>query len=208
LLKAIEELSINESVTKFIILLAVFDVLLHKLSGKEDLTVLSSFSGRSFTEIENLIGYFNNTLPIRLNLLKLETLTFRKLLEHIRKIVLEAYDHRVLPFGEMKNFFSSEPKNSCHKKASLSVKFLYDNFLTRSVNLPELKIDICQSDIEILTNSDLILFITETKDWIHGQLIGRENLFDIKQMSTIADDYCYLMEKLLVYPDQIIDNNF
>jgi amino acid adenylation domain-containing protein len=199
LINAIEKLCVSQGVTKFIILLAVYNVLLYKSSGERDFTVFTSFSGRSYPEVEKLIGYFNSSLPIRYR--HEETFTFKSLLKYIKKTATEAYDNRLLPFTKIKNFFAAEAE----KNNRISVKFLYDNFSVREIELPELKISVRQSDIEILANSDSILFLTESKSGIEGSLLFRSELFELSQVNAMIDNYCSLTRELVDNPDRLIN---
>ncbi|MET7305476.1 condensation domain-containing protein, partial [Embleya sp. NPDC005575] len=55
----------NEGVSLFMTLLAVFQVLLSKYSGQEDIAVGTPIAGRNRAEIEDMIGFFVNTLVMR-----------------------------------------------------------------------------------------------------------------------------------------------
>src|SRR5208337_3065294 len=58
----------RENVTLFMTLLAAFKVLLARYSGQDDLVVGSPFTGRNHVDLQGLIGFFVNTLPLRTNL--------------------------------------------------------------------------------------------------------------------------------------------
>jgi len=59
-------LSQAEGGTLFITLLAAFDALLSRYSGQDDIVVGTPIAGRNHAEIAGLIGFFANTLPLRL----------------------------------------------------------------------------------------------------------------------------------------------
>jgi amino acid adenylation domain-containing protein len=61
----IKELSLSSGATLYMTLLSAFKVLLYRYSGQEDICVGSPVAGRSHQEIEGLIGFFVNTLPLR-----------------------------------------------------------------------------------------------------------------------------------------------
>ena len=50
--------------TPFAVLLASFQLFLHKLTGQPDLLIVTDIAGRDRTELEGLIGFFINVLPI------------------------------------------------------------------------------------------------------------------------------------------------
>ena len=63
--KEIMALCKAQNVTGFAFLLAAFKILLHKYSGQQDILVGSPFTDRDRVELEEMIGFFNNTLVLR-----------------------------------------------------------------------------------------------------------------------------------------------
>jgi amino acid adenylation domain-containing protein/non-ribosomal peptide synthase protein (TIGR01720 family) len=96
---SLKELARREGVTLFMLLLALFDVLLHRRSGQGDLLVGSPIANRARPETEPLIGFFLNTLVLRAQLD--DTLTFGELLQRVRETCLGAYAHQDLPFERL-----------------------------------------------------------------------------------------------------------
>lgn len=86
----------QSSVTPFMTLLATFQTLLYRYTGQEDLLVGSAFAGRNRREVHDLIGFFVNTLPLRVSLAGEPT--FMELLGRVREVALAAYAHQDLPF--------------------------------------------------------------------------------------------------------------
>ncbi len=96
---ALKALSQREGTTLFMTLLAGFKTLLSRYSGQEDIVVGSPFTNRQRAEVEGLIGFFVNTVPLRTDLSG--DLNFRQLLQRVKATALEAYDHRELPFEKL-----------------------------------------------------------------------------------------------------------
>lgn len=86
----------REGATPYMVLLAAFDVLLHRLTGQEDFGVGTPVAGRTRPELEPLIGLFVNTLVLRARVDRRET--FAALLRDVRRTALEAHAHQALPF--------------------------------------------------------------------------------------------------------------
>ncbi|HEX6861604.1 MAG TPA: condensation domain-containing protein, partial [Thermoanaerobaculia bacterium] len=83
----------------FMGLLAVFQTLLARLSGQDDVAV-GTFSGnRGRFELEGLIGFFINTLALRTDLSGEPSL--RELLGRVREVTLGAYAHQEIPFEKL-----------------------------------------------------------------------------------------------------------
>lgn len=92
----LEQLSKEEGVTLFMTLLAVFNVLLYRYSGQEDLCTGTAVAGRRQRAAEQLVGFFINMLVIRIQLSG--ACSFRELLAQVKQTTLAAFDHQDIPF--------------------------------------------------------------------------------------------------------------
>jgi len=82
--------------TLYMVLLAVYALLLSKYTGQEDVTVGCAVAGRQHEDLRNLIGLFINALPLR-NFPE-NTLTFLEFLERVKQNTLNAFDNQGYPF--------------------------------------------------------------------------------------------------------------
>ncbi|MFJ5033069.1 amino acid adenylation domain-containing protein [Streptomyces sp. NPDC088560] len=82
--------------TPYMALLAVFQILLHRYTGQDDIVVGVPTALRSSAEVEPLIGYFVNTLPIRVGVGG--DAGFETVLTRVRDACLGAYAHQDVPF--------------------------------------------------------------------------------------------------------------
>ena len=89
----------REGWTAFMALLAGFGALLARYGGQEDLVVGSPIANRGRLELEGPIGFFTNTLPLRLDLAG--DPAFRALGRRVRATALDAYAHQDLPFEKL-----------------------------------------------------------------------------------------------------------
>lgn len=96
---AIKKLSQQENATLFMTLLSAFVALLHRYSQQYDIVVGVPLAGRNQTEIENLIGFFVNSIVIRTQLPT--DISFTELLQKVKAISLEAFAHGDLPFEKL-----------------------------------------------------------------------------------------------------------
>jgi len=64
---AVNALAQRTDSSAYMVLLAAFMALLHRWSGETDLTVGSPIANRPRKELEGLIGFFVNTLALRVN---------------------------------------------------------------------------------------------------------------------------------------------
>jgi hypothetical protein len=86
----------QRGVTTFMTTVAALNALLYKYTNQREIALGSPIANRNRAEIENLIGFFSNTLVLRASVD--ERLTFIDLLEQAREMALGAYAHQDLPF--------------------------------------------------------------------------------------------------------------
>ncbi len=95
----LEEVGRQGSSTLFMVLLAAFQVWLHRITGREDLAVGVPSANRGRPEIERLIGFFVNNLVIRADLSG--DPPFAEVVARVREAALFAYAHPDLPFEKL-----------------------------------------------------------------------------------------------------------
>ena len=96
---ALAGLARRQGATLFMVLLAAFDVLLHRCGGQDDVRVGTPIAGRNRQELEPLIGFFVNTLVLRADLAGDPPLA--RLLGQLRAVTLDAYALQDLPFQQL-----------------------------------------------------------------------------------------------------------
>ncbi|MCP4218698.1 MAG: amino acid adenylation domain-containing protein, partial [bacterium] len=97
--KALRELADSRGMTPFMLLLAMFNLLLSRLSGAEDIIVGTPAAGRVHARLHGIIGMFVNTLPIRLAVLKDKG--FIDFLEEVKQTTLAAFDNQEYQFEDL-----------------------------------------------------------------------------------------------------------
>jgi amino acid adenylation domain-containing protein len=85
-----------QGVTPFMLLLAAYQVLLHRYTGQDDILVGSPMAGRTHPDLLNVVGYFVNPVVLRANLANAPV--FTDFLETVRQTVIQSLEHQGLPF--------------------------------------------------------------------------------------------------------------
>jgi len=93
---AVRERAAQLGVTPYMLLLAAFQLLMHRASGQQDLLLGADVAGREHPDLEGLIGFFVNVLPLRSQLD--EQLGFDAWLAGTRSTLLDASEQQALPF--------------------------------------------------------------------------------------------------------------
>ena len=85
--------------TPFTTMLAAFAVLLQRWTGRNDVVVGTPVAGRDRPELESLIGFFVNTVPLRMDLSG--DPSFDEVVARVRETTLEAFEHGALPLERL-----------------------------------------------------------------------------------------------------------
>ncbi len=96
---AAREFGRREKASLFTVFTAVLDALLHRYTGSDDILIGIPLADRDRPELQSLIGFLLHTHVLRTRLSP--ELTFRELLERVRKGVITLYTHRAAPFDRV-----------------------------------------------------------------------------------------------------------
>ena len=108
----LRQLAKDHSVTMYMLMNAVFSILLSRYSGQDDILVGSPIANRHYPGTENIIGFFVNTLVIRTAIDSNQS--FMQLLENVKQNALEAYQYQDIPFEYLVSELDIERDPSRH----------------------------------------------------------------------------------------------
>ena len=123
LTSGLKGLSRRQGTTLYMTLLAGWAILLARLSGQQDVVIGSPVANRGRTEIENLIGFFVNTLALRLDLSGSPSVS--ELLEQTKAQSLAAQRHQDIPFEQVVELL--QPVRSLAHSPLFQVMFAWQN---------------------------------------------------------------------------------
>ncbi len=95
LAQSVRDLCQAEQVTPYMLLLAAFATLLYRRSGQDDILIGGPMANRDRPGLEDLIGFFANTIVVRTRLAG--NPQFDALLAGVREAVLQSYEHQEVP---------------------------------------------------------------------------------------------------------------
>ena len=194
---SLKTLSYTEGVTPFMMLLAAFNVLLHRYTGQDDILVGSPIAGRTRPETEPLIGFFINYLVLRTRLSG--NPTFRQLLHQVRDMSLEAYAHQELPFELLLE--ALRPERDLSRTPLFQVFFNMHNFGADRIELPGLTIETFPPH-EPAARFDLSLYAREQPDGIQLTVVYNADLFEDATIAQILGHFQRLLEGIASDPAQ------
>ena len=121
---ASKSLPTPSTVTRFTALLSAFLVVLHRMTGALDIVVGTAVAGRVRPELEALIGFFVNVLPLRVSLR--QNPSFTTIVARTQETVLQALAHQEYPFDLVVERL--RPPRTPDSLPLVNVLFAYHNF--------------------------------------------------------------------------------
>src|SRR5262249_23967516 len=162
---ALHQLGRAHNTTLFMTLFAAFVVLLYRYSGQTDIVVGSPIANRRRSELEGLLGFFVNTLALRVDLTGAPP--FSTLLERVRRTTLDAYSHQDLPFERRVD--ALQPQRDFSRNPLFQVIFTLQNPPAVAAEVEGLRL----SPMHVGRNAtlcDLVLDFWDASNGLHGVL--------------------------------------
>ncbi|WP_439740574.1 amino acid adenylation domain-containing protein [Bradyrhizobium japonicum] len=188
LTRGLKRLSRQHGTTLFMTVLAGWAAVLSRLSGQDDLVIGVPSANRGHREIEELIGFFVNTLALRLDLSGEPSVS--ELLERTRCTALGAQEHQDLPFEQVVEIV--QPPRALDHTPLFQVMLAWENNTVGSLDLPGLSVEAAGEEIDQV-KFDLELSLGEQGEEIAGTLAYATALFD---QTTIERQRDYLLALL------------
>jgi amino acid adenylation domain-containing protein len=197
LVEKLRALSQREGVTLFMTLLAAFKALLCRYTGQTDIVVGTPIANRNWGELEQLIGFFANTLLLRTDLRGNPTV--RELLGRVREGALGAYAHQDVPFEMLVEYL--QPERDLSRSPLFQVMFVLRHTATAAVEVPGLTMELMEVDSGT-AQFDLTLMITEKDGRLEGELEYSTDLFDPSTARRVVLHFEKLLEGVVAAPDR------
>ncbi len=199
LTEQLKTLSQQEGVSLYMLLLAVFNLLLSRYSRQDDLCIGSPIANRPHPQTEGLIGFFANTLVLR-NQIKSEQ-SFQQFLHQTRQTCLDAYQHQDIPFEFLVE--QLKPVRSLSYNPIFQVMFAVENNDSEALNLPGLKIEWIDSSYPF-AKFDLSLLALESDGQLNCNWEYATDLFETITIQRMAEHWEVLLQQIVTNPQQTI----
>lgn len=199
-LQQLHKLGAENVASLFMVMLTSFYILLHKLSGQNDLVIGTPIAGRNQIETEKLLGPFINTLALRVQFP--DRPTFRSLLETVKRSALNAYSAVEIPFEKIIEIL--QPERDHNRQPFFQVMINMVPAQSRTLKLSGLEVD----DYPYFKQEakfDIELYILRSANSICLSWVYNTDLFDPPRIEKIADQYAHLLDQILGDPDVDID---
>jgi len=133
LTRQLRNLGRQSGASLYMVLLAVWSTLLHRLSGQDDIVIGGAVSGRNNLDLAAAVGMFANTVAFRTR--PDSQLPFRQFLVSVARTCLAVYDHQDYPFEQLLRLDANRPHD---RNPVFDALLSYENASERAFNIEAL----------------------------------------------------------------------
>lgn len=193
------------SLTKFSVLMSTFKMLLYKYTDHTDLTVGTPVSGRINYQLEDQLGLFVNSLPIRSTLDPQKLIV--DLLQNENKLMIDYYNNQLYQMDTLISELSIETPPGRTPLFDYMLIFQNQSTLFNSGEIIQKRNITLWEDFKMnKVQNDLSLVFSEgTASQISFQVFYNTDIFEPQHISDWVEDYKYLLEACLDRPDQKLE---
>ena len=196
--EGMEALARREGVTQFMALLAVFQVLLHRYTNQDDLAVGSVIANRNRAELDDVVGFFDNPIVLRVD--ASGNPTFREFLRRVRDVALGAYTNQYLPFDLVVK--ELQPERTSNRTPFIQAMFVF------LLNYPAMEREI--AGLKVVPYNlqsgkamfDLLFGLRASERGLEGELAYNRDLFDAPTVARMCRHFGRLLEAVVADPDR------
>lgn len=195
----VTRLATHTGTTLFMVLLAAFAALLYHYTGQQDICVGTPIANRNRSAWTHLIGFFANTLPLRIRLTG--NPTFSTLLTHVRDVALQAYEHQDVPFERIVEAVG--PQRDIRYNPFFQVMF-------EARHMPEknTEIDITGFQaIQVSTQTakfELSVIVEQTDDGLRCSVEYSTESFDERTVQRMLSHFHIILQACVTHPERTL----
>ncbi|SKA49043.1 HxxPF-repeated domain-containing protein, partial [Chitinophaga eiseniae] len=175
----LRQLAADNGATMFMVMLAVYNILLGRLGNQEDVVTGTPVTGRTHPDLEHIIGMFVNMLPVRNY--PLGALTFEAFLADVKQNVLSCLEHEEYQYEQLTDDLKID--RSLQRNPLFDTVFTYENDDVAVLEIPGLKLSAYDTG-HTIAKFDLTLSVKEMTDHLRLNVEYNARLF---RQSTIKE---------------------
>lgn len=180
--KKIATSNLKHGASLFMTVMANVSILLKKLANQSDITIGTPVAGRDSAQLQNQIGFFVNTLPIRVDVLG--NFSYKEFLANERSTILKSFDYQYFPFELLVH--ELQPKRDLSRSPLFDVMVVLQNMDILEGSGSEFYEDIHLEKLEMsggITKYDLTFSFSEYENQIHLELEFNTDLYNKETIS-------------------------
>ena len=182
----------QHNLTPYMLFLAVYYILLSKYSSQQDIVVGTPVINRNTEGLQNILGMFVNSLPLRRKIE--DSSTFADFVKSIRDYCLEAFAHQNYPFDELVTTLGI--KRDISRNPIFDTMFIYQNNGYPALSFKDSKATYYLPNLKI-SKFDLSLEVMPVNNKFHLRFEYCTNLFANSFIQQFASHYVYVLQEVL-----------
>ncbi len=194
-LRKLKAIGQREGASLFMTLVAGLSALLHRYTGQDDIILGAPTAGRKIPELQRMLGYFLNVMPLRIDLSG--DPTFRELVKRVRGTVLEALSNEDVPFAQLieKLRPTLDPSRNPLFQIAISVE--------PPAALMDMGWSATQSDIPTgASKLDLYIDVDDRPDGLVGPVTYNPDVFERGTIIRMIEHWRVLLEGAAANPER------
>lgn len=200
--KKLRDLATEEKCSLFMVLLLGFNILLTRYSGNHDVLISSPVANRKSKEASNLIGFFLNTIVLRLNLNGKESV--REALRIVKATSLQSLENQDLPFDSVVEAVDAPRLQGRMPLVQTMFIFQREQDADLQIELPGCSVKPIY--LETLTSRfEISLFVTDKGEEMETIVEYRSDLFKLETIHELLNNFSTLMENITSQPYSKLD---
>ena len=193
---ALRELGVRKGMTLSMIFLAMFAALLQRYTRRDDIVIGFPSANRERGELEGMLGFFVNTLPVRVDLSGDPTV--QTLLERVRRVALEVYERDGLPFERLVQ--ELRPERSPSHNPLVQIGYAPQPPGEHDLRLAGLSVEYVAADVK-KTVLDLTLYSWDEPGGTSGSIEYSTDLFEQATIERLLSHFLALLGGAAKSPD-------
>ena len=192
----VRRLGTEEGASPFMIYLAALAAVVGRYTGQDDVVLGSPTAGRADPQVEELIGFFVNTLALRVGLEGQPS--FRELVRRAREVSLGAFAHQDLPFDRVVDALKLP------RDLSRSPLFQVMLILQNTPPATHRPAGLTMSQVDVTLDAakyDVTLSLVMGEHGMTGHLEYNTDLFDRSYVELLGEHFVALLDDAVQNPD-------
>src|SRR6185369_7071903 len=204
----------KQRVTQYTVLLAAFQVLLHRYTGQDEFLVGSPSAGRTHAGLASLVGYLVNPVALRADLSS--DVTFKAFLNQVQRTVLDALDHQDYPFALLVEQLQPDRSAGTSPLFNTMVAF-QKTYLTNRGDAASLALGRAGDLIQLgnlaaesvavenrIAQFDIVLMAAEVGENLSATIQYNSDIYEAETIRRMVQHYQILLEGIVTNPEQRI----
>ncbi len=200
---ALNKLALKFNTTLFIVMHTLVSILLSRYANNHDVVVGTPVAGRKQKELEGLIGFFINSIVLRVD--TSGNPTFEELVQQVKQVNLDAQDNQDVPFEYLVEALN--PTRTTSHQELFQIMLVQNKLQIHGSEAPKLGDAVLTGFDTIESNAkyELQINVVDQEDHIDISFAFNKDLFSKSIIDQMVKHFVNLCDSVLINPEEQID---